>query len=128
MFRNFLGLSALVKFAEAPESFAFPPSLAVDHLARHTNLQAITQHVQNPLGEAGLVLIHHGSGTWQGDYSEAWLTIQNCPIEISTDVNTSISIFQLSEKIAEFKTVAFARGCFVFFLIKDISNEKSCNI
>lgn len=93
-FRNLSRLSGLVILGEAPESFAFSPSPAVDHLARHPDFQAITQHVQNPLGEVGLGLIQHGSRTWQRDYRQACLMIQNCPTEISPNVKTTIFIFR----------------------------------
>lgn len=69
-FRNLLGLPAPVKFGEAPKCFAFTPPLAVDHVARHPQVQT-HQLVQDALGQIGLGFIQHGSRTRQRDQGEA---------------------------------------------------------
>lgn len=70
-FRNLLRLSAPVELGEAPEGFDFAPPLAVDHVARHPQVQAVAQLVQDALGQVGLGFIQHDPGTWQGDQGEA---------------------------------------------------------
>lgn len=49
-FGNLLGCPAPVELREAPERFDFPPTLSVDHVARHAKVQAVTQLVQDALG------------------------------------------------------------------------------
>ncbi|KAF3853526.1 hypothetical protein F7725_014214 [Dissostichus mawsoni] len=84
-FRNLLRLSALVKFGAAPKCFDFTPSLAVDHTARHSDVQTLAQLVQDALGQVGLGLIQHDSRTWQRDQRQAGLGIQNYPYQADSN-------------------------------------------
>lgn len=94
-FGDFLRESALVKLGEAPKSFDFASSLAVDDVARHADVQALAQVVQDALGQLGLFLILDGDGTWQGDQRQARLPVQDGLRLLRPEVDTIVFILVL---------------------------------